>query len=657
MSAQDQVEDFLEELFDNAPDVEEPLLEIIICSASLPGYFDPWRPTQRPYVEIWEDQDFLASTQGYSAEHYETATDKDTSLRPEWNQRFVLRANGTKFYRFSVGLNFDLRARKVVGECGFAAADAWMVAAQAGGPAAVAMKLIRSGPQKKRAPKRSLANKTELFIADNSLLNAQSEGVGLRTEPRLDALTEDKDCVYWNRTVSAMRTDDPNWVKTKHGLFLPLSLNGVPVLRAEHETSDTDVLRLVLKFHPKANYRRFKQYLAENREEHNWYYWHKNDLIAPSYRSAVFYANQINPQDADAQPFGMTAGYVAGYQPQPPVQIQTAEPADAPVQPQNPFATAVPQAQMPEFSGPPATGMPCATVSAPAVPVFPAYPSSLGQVRPAPVPVFARPFEPEPAPGPPPEMPRPMATMSAPPHAPQMAFTISSARYHGPSAVEPMAEPGSSMRPQEFAVSTVPKAPSPRPEMRLVSAASGMQLASSQVSLGSRPGSVVMQPGSVMLAPPTDVVRSQSMVSSEALRRVSAPGVPVQSPVAPSSPVQDGDPTRSQSLPTPQPVQMASRQASFASQPAFAADSTEAFQATNDELKAGTDGLGFRQSMNIQDTPEQRDCVFWGNTVRAVRTSDPNWVRVPANGLYLPMFLHGIRVLKEVGDKTGSNGK
>lgn len=144
----EQLFDALDSTFDELVwgeprNIYEPELEVLIDSAELQGIFDPIDDTQFPFVEIYEDTRHIGNTEGYDPMFNDTASPLLVSIKPVWNQSFRFRANGSRYYRFVVCIDHNVRARTVCGECGFAAADAWAAVGKAEGPLAVSMMIQR----------------------------------------------------------------------------------------------------------------------------------------------------------------------------------------------------------------------------------------------------------------------------------------------------------------------------------------------------------------------------------------------------------------------------------------------------------------------------------------------------------------------------------
>lgn len=137
---EERIDEFL---YGKEPDAMEPKLEVMVQSAELRGIFDPLAETQYPFVEIYEDHKHFANTHGYCADRWAQMDEIEISVKPVWNQRFHLRANGSRYYRFVVCLDHHVRMRTICGECGFAASDAWAAAGNAGGPVALSAMIVR----------------------------------------------------------------------------------------------------------------------------------------------------------------------------------------------------------------------------------------------------------------------------------------------------------------------------------------------------------------------------------------------------------------------------------------------------------------------------------------------------------------------------------
>lgn len=157
-------------------DPNEPMLEVVVTSADLCGFFDPLGYTQSPlpsdyhppdsqypYVEVLEDDRWHGNTDVSCGP--DGGTTKQTSLRPVWNHRFLFRPNGSHYYRFRVCLEHGVRMRTVVGECGITAADAWTAAAKFEKPIALGIKLIKFRSNTQTIP----ATKMEMGLGDGLL--------------------------------------------------------------------------------------------------------------------------------------------------------------------------------------------------------------------------------------------------------------------------------------------------------------------------------------------------------------------------------------------------------------------------------------------------------------------------------------------------------
>lgn len=134
----------LREVCHGKPSPGEPLLEVVVSDAELNGIFDPIYDWQLPFVEVIEDNSVIGETKVCRDPETGHPT-RETCLTPRWNQRFIFRASGACFYRFQVCIEHFVRCRTVVGECGFAACDAWAVAASMGGPVALSTQILRRG--------------------------------------------------------------------------------------------------------------------------------------------------------------------------------------------------------------------------------------------------------------------------------------------------------------------------------------------------------------------------------------------------------------------------------------------------------------------------------------------------------------------------------
>mmetsp|Transcript_32676 Transcript_32676/g.56859 ORF Transcript_32676/g.56859 Transcript_32676/m.56859 type:complete len:598 (+) Transcript_32676:88-1881(+) len=143
MTLHDRFRGYLHEVFDSRPRPGEPLLEINVSDAELSRIFDPVRDYQIPFVEVIEDDLTVGETEDcVGADGQPTV---ESCFRPRWNQRFLFPASGARFYRFKVCIEHFLRVRTMVGECGFAAADAWATAASMPGPVALSCQIIFKG--------------------------------------------------------------------------------------------------------------------------------------------------------------------------------------------------------------------------------------------------------------------------------------------------------------------------------------------------------------------------------------------------------------------------------------------------------------------------------------------------------------------------------
>lgn len=85
----------------------------------------------------------------------------------------------------------------------------------------------------------------ELWVTDNSMLNADSPGIGYRHSQSIDDRVEDQ-LVCWGQAVRGCVTPNGDWLEVG-GLFLPMKLDGVVVLRRQDASSSAPRIEIKRK--------------------------------------------------------------------------------------------------------------------------------------------------------------------------------------------------------------------------------------------------------------------------------------------------------------------------------------------------------------------------------------------------------------------------